>query len=1150
LGALMRGVLAGRARTEPAPDEVDEPAVVPVPGRRTRTAAIDWEAVDPPGAGVAAVQRREAGGDAPAVSVVLAAAARGVSTGGGGLPHASTIQRLFGRHDVSVIEAHVGDNAGAAARAMGARGFATGHHVVFAGAPDLFTAAHEAAHVVQQRGGVQLSGGVGEVGDMYEQHANEVAERIVRGESAEALLDRVAPASAAAPATGPVQQMMAKRAKRGESPDERIDRLTGEVAPARVRAVVAELVRHGSGPGDGGVRAAYAASAAAAQHGKVASAAEAADLALHARIAGNAVALAGLLNDAKIASGAELRGLLGNAKIASRVELESLLAEVNIVSGAELAALLASPKVGRGADLLTLVQRPICPSSTALVAFFADAHIPSLVEVDREIATGEITAWGQWAARSNVTNVAVGLGPAPDLAAFRAMSAAQVYTHTQANAAWHAGIALPADRDQIRALLDLLRNTDGALEGCGTFNAGRLYDEVVTRGGSAGNGGAHIRAYARAVEGKATCPSEAAGTIADAFDRGRDVVALEGVLDPRLLHDVFTAKALDDLCASGFLADFITYVRTCAPMLSAREGKEIKSYLALRRETVDPVALHAGLTGWVVNLHRFHARALAALGTAVAAGNTGRLPVTVLIHSGQDREGAFHRDRNLADVITRGGHYTLMLEGQGDLATVSGKLATIAATHGPGGKIANVMLVGHGQPRSIDITGTTAADGTETPTGVSLKRTAGRDFLCGLIDQMASGPGAHLLLDACHTDSNEVEQTPGLGTTNSWSDDAQKIRDYIRAKPSLAKFARSYAAGKVQQLAVHGANGATRDGNQFLDRTGQLTLFDPRDPQLSGTKLAYVEHGQDPKGVMRAVLEEWATTNRGAALDSAMRRRMAVVDDDFRNQVIRTLFGLIVNGYWATAADIARMVNVAGAVKKLRYSEDCTLGKLQAARLRAQELTALHRDLQGTRDWTRVPFLSIVFDQEMNQPAAVVAKLGTMTTQIRELIRSDRHYIGSTFPFAGQLSLGSVATASVGQVTLAIIGLKQHTNTDARAFLQAYVAQLVAPVVPAHLGNLASLQRDLGPVAGPAPKSANLAIDGQLSKTLHVEPLTKRGTTTRNTGAYPMPDIAAGVAAPIMANTTVLLIGQLPGWYAVEGGQQTGYVPSADVAVP
>ena len=65
--------------------------------------------------------------------------------------------------------------------------------MAFGGAPDLRTAAHEAAHVVQQRGGVQLSAGVGKTGDVYERHADAVADRVVQGRSAEDLLSAAAP---------------------------------------------------------------------------------------------------------------------------------------------------------------------------------------------------------------------------------------------------------------------------------------------------------------------------------------------------------------------------------------------------------------------------------------------------------------------------------------------------------------------------------------------------------------------------------------------------------------------------------------------------------------------------------------------------------------------------------------------------------------------------------------------------------------------------------------------------------------------------------------------------------------------------------------------------------------------------------------------
>ena len=136
------------------------------------------------------------------------AAAGGLGAGGGSLPHLGAIQESFGRHDVSTVVAHQGERADAACDALGARAYAFGSEVAFgAGNADLHTAAHEAAHVVQQRGGVQLAGGVGQAGDSYEQHADQVADLVVQGRSAEGLLDQMSPGGG----SGGVQRSVVQR---------------------------------------------------------------------------------------------------------------------------------------------------------------------------------------------------------------------------------------------------------------------------------------------------------------------------------------------------------------------------------------------------------------------------------------------------------------------------------------------------------------------------------------------------------------------------------------------------------------------------------------------------------------------------------------------------------------------------------------------------------------------------------------------------------------------------------------------------------------------------------------------------------------------------------------------------------------------------
>ncbi|MFO0751474.1 MAG: DUF4157 domain-containing protein [Myxococcota bacterium] len=74
--------------------------------------------------------------------------------------------------------------AQAANRELGSAAYASRGQVAFGAAPTLRLAAHEAAHLVQQRQGVQLKDGIGHAGDRYERHADAVADAVVRRDSA------------------------------------------------------------------------------------------------------------------------------------------------------------------------------------------------------------------------------------------------------------------------------------------------------------------------------------------------------------------------------------------------------------------------------------------------------------------------------------------------------------------------------------------------------------------------------------------------------------------------------------------------------------------------------------------------------------------------------------------------------------------------------------------------------------------------------------------------------------------------------------------------------------------------------------------------------------------------------------------------------
>ena len=124
------------------------------------------------------------------------------------------IQQAFGHHDVSNMREHIGSAARDSLNTLNARGYSSNGRMAFHGTPDLYTEAHEAAHGVQQAAletRLQLKGGIGEAGDKYEQHADAVAKKVVRGESAEELLDQIAidptTVEASLSSNGPVQMM-------------------------------------------------------------------------------------------------------------------------------------------------------------------------------------------------------------------------------------------------------------------------------------------------------------------------------------------------------------------------------------------------------------------------------------------------------------------------------------------------------------------------------------------------------------------------------------------------------------------------------------------------------------------------------------------------------------------------------------------------------------------------------------------------------------------------------------------------------------------------------------------------------------------------------------------------------------------------------
>lgn len=99
------------------------------------------------------------------------------------LPHRAELERAFGER-LDGIQAYTG--AGKVLDRLGAHAAASGDVLAFADQqPDLYTAAHEVAHVLQHRGaGGSAPSGVGPVGGPAEVDADRAADAVAAGESA------------------------------------------------------------------------------------------------------------------------------------------------------------------------------------------------------------------------------------------------------------------------------------------------------------------------------------------------------------------------------------------------------------------------------------------------------------------------------------------------------------------------------------------------------------------------------------------------------------------------------------------------------------------------------------------------------------------------------------------------------------------------------------------------------------------------------------------------------------------------------------------------------------------------------------------------------------------------------------------------------
>ena len=737
------------------------------------------------------------------------------------------------------------------------------------------------------------------------------------------------------------------------------------------------------------------------------------------------------------------------------------------------------------------------------------------------------------------------------------MNVKELVNHTNKQADWHRHVTVPTERNKVRALLGFLRNKRGVDGTCEAFKSLDLWVKIQNTDGSAVDAGQghKIMAYTRGVR-KESAHCKKQTDVDQALSYGESILKLESKISMKLLAHIFTDKMFELLhnhLGKSNIDSFLNYYETCSPYLSANNGMEVFSYLVLKiDEAIDPVIYYkTSLKEPIRNYHRFEKAALEKLKENFDDTSKEK-PLTLILHSQVDHNGAFFREKKLTELITKPELYVLMVEGVESLADAKTQINGLLDTHAQDGVIDQLMIAGHGETRSIGVAG----DFSGQQEGIDLNKSA--DFLDYLLDKLANKIGdemAVVVFNACLTNSNEVN-VKTLGLTGEAAEDAQKIREYIHQNPNLASYIRHWSTAKGKEIKSIGASASTNAGVVYYDTRNRLTLQDAKDPKLTASKLEYVKEGIEPSGALRAALETWAADIGPKPALNAIKTRADKGDhSEWCEQLIRSLFASIHTNYHDYAEGIARLVTIATALKAFPAESNA-----QYERLRRFELdTPSYKDdvlytiekMSKTDQYEKISYIRLgLFQLQIkhreDKKNELLEHLGTFK------YRMVKKY---TFLEIDELDLDPLLPASDakspshGQLLLALMAIKKERG---KSFLLEHLDGSDSFPAKAKLEEVldgyASENRVMmfigkTEASGEDGKKANLQLEGDTTNKMYVTPMTRRGRVSHPVVIIrPKPMKKPGFLGELTKNQEVHILGKTAQWYAVEHEDKVGFV--------
>ena len=789
----------------------------------------------------------------------------------------------------------------------------------------------------------------------------------------------------------------------------------------------------------------------------------------------------------------------------------------------------------------------------------ADAH-------GAAAARGEVIATGG-AARPAPARPAIQrrVTVAPETASYpadadlRAMNVQAFLRHTQRQADWGTHYTSPDKADLQQLLHDLL--ADPALA------AGTQLLPVSRMLTLASADRTVLERYCAAVQHAETVPTAKVARLDD-MDRalavGRALPRLEvAVGGGGVLYHITDPDCVDELIRSGRLDEFLAYCRLKNPQWQAPDGIEFDSFAAMQ---IGFLAFGAHLPD-VRNLHHFDTAVLVRLMIDRLGGHTG-FPLTLVLHSGLDHNGAFHHSAGMTGAIVNNPNRVVMIEGRETLESIRSQLGAIAATYG-GGHIDQVLITGHGESRSMQLAGKTTAETTadgrpavgsaDDTLDLENNEAATDAFFRELLAHMG-GPNERIVLNACLTASSDLDITatgPAAVT---------QIKDQLRDRPSLVERLRSHVRATTGTAEVVGASGSYAPASPSLmhgpgdPKFGQLDILLPDDPALTARdRLEYVRKGINPGGVLRAVLEHWEPAGGGALTPAwlqAVNDRLATTLDTWDGLIIQAALGEI-----KANPDDVSLIN--GLTRDARTMEDGYFR--QHAHI--QDFFSIPRPrwpllfeaVEKSTEWggeDEVAAISIYQLWGLVDPAKYTALTTHLTTHAFTTSGAQEFLYGPALDrgFSTLLPPGAASAPTRGQLVIAfgaVLANPSAPPAPARDFLRT-TARVGGGRFPAGLSvddildnsSEDEILRAIG--LGSASVTVKANVDGNQDgmNERFVNRIAKHGTVVNCsvTTVHEGPGNAARTLGYLRAGDTVFVYGERVGWYAFEFAGTTGYV--------